>query len=28
LPMKAGEKRELTFGIVVEYPKDKEISGL
>jgi uncharacterized protein (TIGR02231 family) len=28
LPMKAGDKRELTFGIVVEYPKDKEISGL
>jgi uncharacterized protein (TIGR02231 family) len=28
LPMKAGEKRELTFGIVVEYPKDKELPGL
>jgi uncharacterized protein (TIGR02231 family) len=28
LPMKAGEKRELTFGIVVEYPKDKELTGL
>lgn len=28
LPLKAGEKRELTFGIVVEYPKDKEITGL
>jgi len=28
LPLKAGEKRELTFGIVVEYPKDREISGL
>ena len=26
--MKPGEKRELTFGIVVEYPKDKEIVGL
>jgi uncharacterized protein (TIGR02231 family) len=28
LPLKAGEKREMTFGIVVEYPKDREISGL
>jgi len=28
LPLKAGEKRELTFGIVVEYPKGREISGL
>jgi uncharacterized protein (TIGR02231 family) len=28
LPMKAGEKKELSFGILVEYPKDKEISGL
>lgn len=28
LPMKAGEKRELTFGIVVEYPKDRDITGL
>jgi uncharacterized protein (TIGR02231 family) len=28
LPLKAGEKRELTFGVVVEYPKDREISGL
>jgi uncharacterized protein (TIGR02231 family) len=28
LPMKAGEKREITFGIVVEYPKDREITGL
>jgi uncharacterized protein (TIGR02231 family) len=27
LPMKAGEKRELTFGILVEYPKDREITG-
>jgi uncharacterized protein (TIGR02231 family) len=24
----AGEKRELTFGIVVEYPKEREITGL
>jgi uncharacterized protein (TIGR02231 family) len=28
LPLKAGEKRELTFGIVVEYPRDREITGL
>jgi uncharacterized protein (TIGR02231 family) len=28
MPLKAGEKRELTFGIVVEYPKDREITGL
>jgi len=28
LPMKAGEKKEMSFGILVEYPKDKEISGL
>jgi len=28
LPLKAGEKRELTFGIAVEYPKDKEVNGL
>ncbi len=27
-PLKAGEKKELTFGIQVEYPKDREISGL
>jgi uncharacterized protein (TIGR02231 family) len=27
-PLQAGEKKELTFGIVVEYPKEKEISGL
>ncbi|MDD5284873.1 MAG: mucoidy inhibitor MuiA family protein [Desulfuromonadaceae bacterium] len=26
--LQAGEKKELTFGIVVEYPKDKEITGL
>jgi len=24
----AGEKKELTFGILVEYPKDKDITGL
>lgn len=28
LPLKAGEKREITFGILVEYPKDREITGL
>ena len=28
LPMKAGEKRELTFGIVVEYPRDRQVTGL
>ena len=28
LPLKAGEKREVTFGIVVEYPKDREVTGL
>lgn len=28
LPVKAGEKRELSFGILVEYPKDREIGGL
>jgi uncharacterized protein (TIGR02231 family) len=26
--LRAGEKRELTFEIVVEYPKDREIIGL
>jgi uncharacterized protein (TIGR02231 family) len=28
LPVKSGEKKELTFGILVEYPKDREITGL
>ena len=28
LPLKAGERREFTFGIIVEYPKDREITGL
>ena len=28
LQVKPGEKRELTFGIAVEYPKDREITGL
>ena len=27
-PLQAGEKKELTFGIIVEYPKDREITGL
>jgi uncharacterized protein (TIGR02231 family) len=27
-PLQAGEKKELTFGIVVEYPRDREITGL
>ena len=28
LPVKSGEKREITFGILVEYPKDREVTGL
>ncbi|HPX60296.1 MAG TPA: mucoidy inhibitor MuiA family protein [Deltaproteobacteria bacterium] len=28
LPLKAGEKKELNFGILVEYPKEREITGL
>jgi hypothetical protein len=28
MPLKAGEKKELTFGILVEFPKDREITGL
>lgn len=28
MPLQAGEKKELTFGIIVEYPKDREITGL
>lgn len=28
LPLKGEEKREITFGITVEYPKDRQISGL
>lgn len=28
LPLKAGEKKELNFGILVEYPKGREITGL
>ena len=28
LPLRAGEKREISYGIVVEYPKDREITGL
>ncbi len=27
-PLKAGEKKELTFGILVEFPKEREITGL
>lgn len=28
LPLKAGEKKEINFGILVEYPKEREITGL
>ncbi|MFA7060214.1 MAG: mucoidy inhibitor MuiA family protein [Pedobacter sp.] len=28
LYVKPGEKREISFGIIIEYPKDREISGL
>ncbi|MDD2273199.1 MAG: mucoidy inhibitor MuiA family protein [Desulfuromonadaceae bacterium] len=28
IPLKSGEKKELTFSILVEYPKEKEITGL
>jgi uncharacterized protein (TIGR02231 family) len=28
LPFKGGERKELNFGIMIEYPKDREISGL
>lgn len=28
LPLKAGEKKTLSFGLVVEYPKEREITGL
>ncbi|MBV5339529.1 MAG: mucoidy inhibitor MuiA family protein [Deltaproteobacteria bacterium] len=28
MPLLAGEKKELSFGILVEYPKEKEITGL
>ncbi|HIJ88067.1 MAG TPA: mucoidy inhibitor MuiA family protein [Desulfuromonadales bacterium] len=28
VPLVAGEKKALSFGIMVEYPKDKEITGL
>lgn len=27
-PLKPGEKKELTFGILVEYPKERDITGL
>jgi len=28
LVLKPGEKREVTFGIIIEYPKDREVVGL
>ena len=28
IPLKAAETKELRFGILVEYPKDREINGL
>jgi uncharacterized protein (TIGR02231 family) len=28
VPLQAGEKKEVTFGIIVEYPKDREVTGL
>ncbi len=28
IPLQPGEKKGLTFGIIVEYPKDMEINGL
>ena len=28
LPLQAGEKRDLTFEIVIEYPKERELVGL
>ncbi len=28
LPLKAGEKKELTFGILLEYPKERDVTGL
>jgi uncharacterized protein (TIGR02231 family) len=28
LPLKAGEKKEITFGILVEYPGERQASGL
>jgi len=27
-PLKPGEKQEFTFGILVEYPKERELTGL
>ncbi|MBI5483677.1 MAG: mucoidy inhibitor MuiA family protein [Deltaproteobacteria bacterium] len=27
-PLQVGEKKELTFGIIVEYPKEREVTGL
>lgn len=28
IPLQPGEKKDLTFGIIVDYPKDMEINGL
>jgi uncharacterized protein (TIGR02231 family) len=28
LPLKAGEKKEITFGILVEYPGERQVNGL
>jgi uncharacterized protein (TIGR02231 family) len=28
LPVRAGEKKEISYGIIVEYPKDRQITGL
>ena len=28
IPLNAGEKKELTFGILVEYPKERQMDGL
>lgn len=28
MPLQAGEKREILFGILIEYPKEREITGL
>jgi len=28
MPLEAGEKKELSFGLMVEYPKEREVTGL
>lgn len=28
IPLQAGEKKELSFGLIVDYPKDRQITGL